>query len=80
MVCVTLCLCCISSDNDIVELTAPVVARRVPEVPKVPFFLHRNPVVHDELGKQPDADNEEVVPKEPGALQHVLIDELALLL
>jgi hypothetical protein len=38
----------ISSANDIVELTAPVVARRVPEVP-VPCFLQRDPVVHDAL-------------------------------
>ncbi len=67
----------ILSANDIAKLTAPVVARRVLEVP-VPFFLQRDPVVHDALAvfdKQPDADNEEVVPKEPGALQHVSIDD-----
>jgi hypothetical protein len=66
---------CISSDNDIVELTAPVIARIVPEVPEVPLFLQRNPVVHDELGKQPDANDKEVVPEELGALQHVLIED-----
>ncbi len=66
---------CISSDNNIVELTAPVVARRVPEVPEVLFFLQRNPVVCYKLGEQPDANNEEVVPKEPGALQHILIED-----
>ncbi len=67
--------CCILSANDIVKLTAPVVARRVPEVP---FFLQRDPIVCDALAifdKQPDANNEEVVPKEPGALQHVSIDD-----
>jgi hypothetical protein len=66
--------CCISSANDIVELTVPVVARRVPEVP---FFLQRDPVVRDALAvfdKQPHGDNEEVVSKEPGALQHVSVD------
>jgi hypothetical protein len=65
--------CCILSANDIVKLTAPVVARRVQEVP---FFLQRDPVVRDALAvfdKQPDADDKEVVPKEPGALQHVSI-------
>jgi hypothetical protein len=69
--------CCISSANDIDELTAPVVATRVPEVP-VPFFLQRDPVVRDVLtvfDKQPDANEEEVVPKEPGALRHVLIED-----
>ncbi len=69
---------CISSANDIDELTAPVVARRVPEVP-VPFFLQRDPVVRDALAvfdKQPDADEEEVVPKEPGALRNILIEDV----
>jgi hypothetical protein len=68
---------CISSTNNIVKLAAPVVARRVPEVP-APFFLQRDPVVCDSLAvfdKQPDANNEEVVPKEPGALQHILSDD-----
>ncbi len=54
----------ISSSNDIVELTAPVVARRVL------FFLCRDPVIRDALAvfdKQPDANNKEVVPKEPQA-------------
>ncbi len=63
---------CILSSNNIVKFTALVVARRVP------FFLGRDPVVRDALtvfGKQPDADNEEVVPKEPQALQHILIDD-----
>jgi hypothetical protein len=68
--------CCILSANDIVMLTAPVVARRVPEVP-VPFFHQRNPVVRDALAvfnKQPDTNNKELAPKEPGALQHILIE------
>jgi hypothetical protein len=53
--------CRILSSNNIVKLIAPVVARRVP------FFLPRDPVVHDTLAvfEQPDANNEEVVPKEP---------------
>ncbi len=70
--------CCILSANNIVKLTAPVVARRVPEVP-VPFFLWKDPVVCDALAvfdEQPDANNKEVVPKQPGALQHVLIDDV----
>jgi hypothetical protein len=62
----------ISSSNDIVKLTAPVIARRVL------FFLPRDPIVCDALAvfKKPDANNEEVVPKEPRALQHVLIDDV----
>ncbi len=62
--------CCILSANNIIELTAWVIARRVPEVP-VPFFLQRDPIVRDALAvfnKQPDANDEEVVPIEPGAL------------
>jgi hypothetical protein len=73
----TMLPCCISSANNIVELTALVVAGRVPEVP-VPFFLQRDPLVRDALvvfNKQPKAEDEEVVPKEPGALQHVSIKE-----
>jgi hypothetical protein len=72
----TMLPCCILSTNDIIELTAPVIARRVPEVP-VPFFLQRDPVIHDALAlfdEQPDADDEEVVPKELGALRHVSIN------
>ncbi len=66
--------CCILSANNIIELTAPVVARRFPEVP---FFLRRDPVVRDALAvfdEQPDANNKEIVPQEPGALQHISID------
>jgi hypothetical protein len=64
--------CCILSSNDIVKLTAPVIARRVP------FFLHRDPVVCDALAvfdKQPDAGNKEVVPKEPQAPRHISIND-----
>jgi hypothetical protein len=71
----TMLPCCISSANNTVKLTTLVVARRVPEVP---FFLQRDPVICDALvvfDEQPDADNKEVVPKEPGALQHNLIDD-----
>jgi hypothetical protein len=62
----------ISSSNDIVELIDPVVARRVP------FFLPRDPIVHDALTvfEQPDANNEEVVPKEPQSLRHVSINNV----
>jgi hypothetical protein len=68
--------CCISSSINIVELTAPIVARRVPSFPR------RDPVVRDALAvfdEQPDTNNEEVVPKELQALQHISIvdaDEL----
>jgi hypothetical protein len=63
--------CCILSCNNIVKLTAPVIARRVP------FFFRRDPVVHDALAvfnEQPDTNDKEVVPKEPQAPQHILID------
>jgi hypothetical protein len=70
----TMLLCHILSANDIVKLTAPVVARRVQELL---FFLQRDPVICDALAvfdEQPDANNKVVVPKEPGALGHVSID------
>jgi hypothetical protein len=73
----TMLPCCILSANKIVKLTDPVIARRVPEVP-VPFFLQRDPVICDALtvfDKQPDASDEEVVPKVPGALQKVSIKD-----
>ncbi len=63
----------ISSSNEIVKLTAPVVARRVP------FFVCRDPVVCDTLAvfdEQPDANNKEVVHKKPRALQHISINDV----
>jgi hypothetical protein len=66
----------LSADN-IIKLTAPVLARRVPVV-QVPLILQRDPVIHAALtvfDKQSDANDKEVVPKEPGALQHVSIND-----
>jgi hypothetical protein len=57
----TLLSCHILFSKDTVELTARVVARRVL------FFLPRDPIVRVALAifKQPDANDKEVVPKEP---------------